>query len=309
MQTASKILMIRPAAFGYNAETAQNNYFQTEVSGRSPQDILSAAQHEFDRFAQTLTAHGIEVIIVEDTPSPVKPDAIFPNNWFCTFPNGKLMLFPMYAENRRLEVRQDILDMLKKQYIVTAFEDWTEKIPEGQFLESTGSMVFDHDNKIAYACLSQRTDKELFRRFCDRQDYKPVAFNASDKSGREIYHTNVMMHVGETYAVICLEAIDTVKEQISVADCLRTTGHSLVNISYEQMQHFAGNMLQVHNAANEQFTLLSKTAHASLTTEQKQKLKKHTKLLPVDITTIETIGGGSVRCMMAEIFLDKIHEQ
>lgn len=309
MHTASKILMIKPAAFGYNAETAENNYFQSEITDKSESEILQIAQQQFDAFTKNLEDSGVEVICVHDTPEPIKPDAVFPNNWFCTLPNGKLIVFPMYAENRRREIREDVLQMLKDKYIVSGYEDWTDRIAQEKFLESTGSIIFDHNHKIAYACLSQRTNEELFKAFCEQQGYEAVAFQASDKESREIYHTNVLMNVGETYAVICLEAIDTVKDQIKVADSLRKTGHALINISYEQMEHFAGNMLQVRNAENEKFTVLSQTAYHSLTTEQKQKLKKHTRLLPVDISMIETIGGGSVRCMMAEIFLMKKDEE
>lgn len=303
-QVASTILMIRPAAFGYNAETAANNVFQSKPS-LSQKEIQQKAEKEFDAFVETLRKKKIEVIVVQDTETPVKPDAIFPNNWFCTLQDGTLAVFPMYAANRRIEKRDDMLQTLVQQYDTRDVEDWGEYEAESLFLEGTGSMIIDHEHKLIYACISPRTNKAVLEKFAHAHGYRAITFYAKDENGIEVYHTNVIMHLSETYAVICLEAIADEIERIAVSQLLISTGHEIIPITLQQVHAYAGNMLQVKNSKGEKFTVLSKAANKALTKEQKDILKIHTTLLPIDITTIETIGGGSVRCMMAEIFLEK----
>jgi len=303
-QVASTILMIRPAAFGYNAETAANNVFQSQ-SQLSANDVQQKAAQEFDAFVETLRKKNIEVIVVQDTAEPIKPDAIFPNNWFCTLQDGTLAVFPMYAANRRIEKRDDMLQVLTGEYKTRDVEDWSEYEAESLFLEGTGSMIIDHEHKLIYACLSPRTNKVVLEKFAYAHGYRAITFYAKDENGIEVYHTNVIMHLGETYAVICLESITDGIERIAVSQLLTTTGHEIIPITLKQVHAYAGNMLQVKNAKGKNFTILSKQANKALTKEQKDILKIHTNLLPIDINTIETIGGGSVRCMMAEIFLEK----
>ncbi|QEC70214.1 amidinotransferase [Panacibacter ginsenosidivorans] len=296
--------MVRPASFGFNAETAQNNVFQKNIKA-SQKEIQQKAVEEFDKFVATLRKKGIEVIVFEDTAKPVKPDALFPNNWFCTLEDGTLAVFPMYAPNRRIEKRNDLLQMLVDKYNVRDVEDWSEYEAESLFLEGTGSMIIDQQYKVIYACISPRTNKSVLEKFAHAHGYKAMLFYSKDENGTDVYHTNVIMHLGETYAVICMESITNETERIAVSQLLISTGHEVIPISLKQVHAFAGNMLQVKNTKGEKFTILSKSAYNSLTKEQKNILQHHTTLLPVDITTIETIGGGSTRCMMAEIFLEK----
>lgn len=297
--------MIRPASFGYNAETAANNVFQHLPEEEKQSAIQEKAIEEFDRFIETLGKKNIDVLVVQDTPNPPKPDAVFPNNWFCTLPDGTVAVFPMYAANRRIEKSNDLLHMLTEKYEVKDVEDWSEYEAESLFLEGTGSMIIDHENKIIYACISPRTNRAVLEKFAAAHGFKVLLFQSKDENGTDVYHTNVIMHIGETYAVICLESIPNEAERIAVSQLLISTSHEIIPISFEQVRAFAGNMLQVKNKKGKNFTLLSRTAYMSLTKEQKTILQHHTTLLPVDIQTIETIGGGSVRCMMAEIFLKK----
>ncbi len=303
-EVAQTILMIRPASFGFNAETAANNVFQGSVP-LSEQEVQLKAVQEFDRFVDTLRSKQIDVLVIEDTVHPAKPDAVFPNNWFCTLPDGTIATFPMFAANRRAEVRSDLIQTLKDHYIVSGTEDWTIYDKDNHFLEGTGSMIIDHANKIIYACLSPRTNKTLLSRFAQQHGYTTVSFSSTDETGTEIYHTNVIMHLGVGYAVICLESIRNETERKLIIDSFTSTGHQITDITMQQVRRYAGNMLQVKSADDTLYTLLSQQAYDSLTMAQRQQLATHTNLLPVDITTIETVGGGSVRCMMAEIFLDK----
>ncbi|MEP6844447.1 MAG: arginine deiminase-related protein [Panacibacter sp.] len=303
-QIASTILMVRPASFGFNAETAQNNVFQKKIKS-SQKEIQQKATEEFDKFVATLRKKGIEVIVYEDSAKPVKPDALFPNNWFCTLEDGTLAVFPMYAPNRRIEKRNDLLQMLVEKYNVRDVEDWSEYEAESLFLEGTGSMIIDQEYKVIYACISARTNKSVLEKFAQAHGYKAMLFYSKDENGTDVYHTNVIMHLGETYAVICMESITNEAERIAVSQLLISTGHEVIPITMKQVHSFAGNMLQVKNTKGEKFTVLSKSAYSSLTKEQKDILQMHSTLLPMDITTIETIGGGSTRCMMAEIFLEK----
>lgn len=303
-QVTSTILMIRPASFGFNTETAANNVFQSQLS-LSNNEVQQKVLHEFDGFVDTLRKKDIEVIVVEDTPLPVKPDAVFPNNWFCTLQDGTVAVFPMYAPNRRIEKRDDMIKTLTEVYKTRDVEDWSEYEAEGLFLEGTGSMIIDHPNKLIYACLSPRTNKNVLERFAQAHGYKAVTFYSRDENGVEVYHTNVIMHIGETYAVICLDSIKEEAERIALSQRLIVTGHEVIPITLAQVHAYAGNMLQVQNKKGKKFTILSQQSFNVLTEEQKDILNIHSTLLPIDITTIETIGGGSVRCMMAEIFLEK----
>ena len=298
------MLMIRPASFGYNAETAASNVFQGSVP-LSEQQVQSEAVKEFDAFVNVLRSHKITVLVIEDTPLPPKPDAVFPNNWFCTLSDGTVATFPMYAANRRNEVRSDMIQLLKDQFIVTNTEDWTTYDADKLYLEGTGSMIIDHGNKIIYACLSPRTDAVLLQQFCDAHGYTSLTFFSKDGNGTDVYHTNVIMHLGEDYAVVCLSSISDENERRRVIQSLTETGHDIIDITMEQVHHYAGNMLQIESEDGKLYTILSQQAFSSLTNEQKERLSLYSHLLPVNILTIETVGGGSVRCMMAEIFLER----
>ena len=304
MLLASDILMVRPAAFGFNEETAANNYFQsnTEISREELQQI---ALMEFDIMVQTLRNHDINVLVIEDTDEPAKPDAIFPNNWLSTSPNGIVAVFPMYAPNRRIEKRDEILEQLAKEFVIRGLQDWSEYEAEGRFLEGTGSMVMDYDNKMIYACMSERTSLSVLEKYAAANGYQAIVFLATDKNGMPVYHTNVVMAIGEDFCVLCEEAIDEEWELIAVRQLLESTNHNIISITREQMHSFAGNMLQVKNNKDEKFLIMSQTAFDSLRKEQKQMLEAYSTLLPVAVPTIEEVEGGSVRCMMAEIFLQR----
>jgi hypothetical protein len=299
MPFASTILMVRPASFGFNEETVANNTFQQRTSFN---DLEQKVLKEFDKMVSSIRSVGIEVIVIDDTPVPPKPDAIFPNNWFCTLLDGSLAIFPMYAPNRRIERRTDIIDRLMHNFKVTELDDWTSHEEHHQFLEGTGSMVMDHRNKIIYACLSERTNALLLHKFGGSLGYEVVSFNAKDKTGTAVYHTNVLMCMGNGFCDACDEIIDTADIDVFLSS-LNRTKTKLVSISYEQMLQFAGNMLQLQNTHGHYFLVMSLSAFDSLSANQKNELAQHTELLPVSIAIIETIGGGSARCMMAEIFL------
>ena len=296
--------MIRPAAFGFNEETAANNYFQSNPS-TSKEDVQQNALIEFDNMVQILRNHSINVIVIEDTKIPVKPDAIFPNNWLSTSPEGTVAVFPMYAFNRRAEKRDDILQQLAAAFEIKNLHDWSEYEAEGRFLEGTGSMVIDHENKMIYACVSERTSLSVLEKYASANKYQAIVFLATDKNGMPIYHTNVMMALGEEFCVLCEEAIEEEWELIAVRQLLESTNHIIMPITREQMHGFAGNMLQVKNNNDEKFLILSQAAYDCLRNEQRQMLEAYSTLLPIAVPTIEEVEGGSVRCMMAEIFLEK----
>jgi len=302
-QICSTVLMVRPASFGFNSETAANNAYQQNPDKELANSIQKRALEEFDRYVAALRTHDIAVEVIEDSKIPPKPDAIFPNNWFCTLPSGKVIIFPMFAPNRREEKREEILQILKSRYKFSDFEDWSEYEAENFFLEGTGSMIFDHPGKCVYACLSARTHKPLLETFARAHGYRPVFFTASDHKGVPIYHTNVMMHIGTTYAVICLESIKNQAERIRIKQELQRSGHEVIPITLDQVAHFAGNMLQVQSKTGKSYTLMSRSAWNILSSEQQQTLSVHSEPLVVDIPTIEKTGGGSARCMVAEIFL------
>lgn len=299
---ASKIIMVRPCNFNFNPETAFSNHFQSQQ--KSTEDIQSKALAEFDEMARILDSLGIEVNIYEDTLNPQTPDSIFPNNWFTTHEDGTIVLFPMEAPNRRLERREDIINELEFNYYCQRIIDFTDAENIDTFLEGTGSIVFDHKNKIAFACRSSRTDETLFRDYCESIDYTPIIFDALDQNNHPIYHTNVMMHIGLDYVVICKESIPSAQWP-EVENHFLAGKKRIVPISFSQMNEFAGNMLQLKGTKGN-ITVLSTSAYNSLKQHQIAEIEISSKLVPISIPIIETIGGGSVRCMIAEIFLEKI---
>jgi hypothetical protein len=304
-QAPRNLLMIRPAAFGFNPETADSNVFQQNVHD-NPEVIQSKAINEFNRMVDLLEAHEIDVQVFDDTATPPKPDVLFPNNWVTFHENGKVILYPMMAENRRVERRLDILEQLKTQFLINEIIDLSGEENNGRFLEGTGSLVLDYVNRIAYACRSPRTNEELVRKLCGLIAYKPIVFDAVDPQGLPVYHTNVMMCIGSRFAVVCLDAIQAEADQDLILDNLAETGHKVVAISYEQMKAFAGNMLEVRSRNGEPFVLLSAKAFHSLLPGQIDAISRYAEMLPIPIETIETYGGGSVRCMVAGIYLPDI---
>jgi len=304
-QSTSHILMIRPVNFGFNEQTAESNAFQDRHADKT--GVNEKAQAEFDGIVNILRENGVDVIVVDDTPEPHTPDSIFPNNWVSFHDDGGIFLYPMQAENRRLERREDIINGLEDQFKVKHIIDLSRFEEEHKYLEGTGSMVLDRENKIAYACISPRTDPGVLALFCEHAGYKAISFDADDEKGQAIYHTNVLMCVGSGFAVICLDSIPDPYEKIMVKELLVSTHKEIVDISFEQMNHFAGNMLEVKNKAGETIIVMSKSAYDSLLEDQKISLKKYGKLVYADISTIETNGGGSARCMMAEVHLPVVN--
>ena len=308
-QTTNSILMIRPVAFRMNEQTAVNNYYQKVLDGLLPATVNAKAQQEFDAFVDKLTAVGVDVTVVDDTLEPNTPDSIFPNNWISFHENGDVALYPMFAENRRQERREEILDLLEeKGFVMHNIIDYTSAEEDGFFLEGTGSLLLDRVNAKAYCALSPRADEELFIEFCEDFDYAPVifeAFHTVDSERKLIYHTNVMMCLGETFAVICSDCIDDKKERKMVLDNLKENGKEIILITEVQMNNFAGNMLEVHGTNDKRYLVMSAAAYQSLTPKQIKQLEKHTEILSSSLDTIEACGGGSARCMMAEIFLPR----
>ena len=296
--------MIRPVSFGFNEQTAASNAFQNrDVDQQAVQD---KALTEFDNFVKILKDNGINVTVVDDTPHPHTPDSIFPNNWVSFHEDGNVFLYPMQAENRRLERREDIISKLEDTFKVAHVMDLSRFEAEHKFLEGTGSMVLDRENKIAYACLSPRTDKETLNFFCEQAGYKPISFEAVDAQGKAIYHTNGLMCIGSRFAVICADSIPNPHEKVVVTESLRSTHKEIVTITFDQMNHFAGNMLELKNKAGENLIVMSQNAYRALSEEQKSALEKYGKLIYADINDIETNGGGSARCMIAEVHLPEL---
>lgn len=306
MQITNTILMIRPVSFRMNEQTAVNNFFQEDIDLKN-QIINGRAQQEFDAFVLVLQSKGIHVIVVEDSKEPDTPDSIFPNNWVSFHENGTVGLYPMFAENRRNERREDVLERLENEgFLIEHIVDYTSAEAEGVFLEGTGSIVLDRVNKKAYCALSARADEDLFIEFCEDFEYTPVIFTAYQTvRGKRlpIYHTNVMMCLAESFCVICLDTIDDKKERKNVLQHLKQDGKEIIAISEEQMQRFAGNMLQVLGKDQHRFLVMSAAAFGSLTPVQIQNIEKHCEIVHSSLETIETCGGGSARCMMAEVFL------
>lgn len=304
MQTTPHLLMIRPVAFGLNLQTARSNAFQNT---NAPQNnVQEKALAEFDAFVAILRAHDIDVTVIDDTLEPHTPDSIFPNNWISFHKEGSVFLYPMQAENRRLERRDDIIDRLSEVFDIREINDLSATENNGEYLEGTGSMVLDREHKIAYACLSIRTQRKVLDIFCKETGYTSFTFHAVDENGMAIYHTNVMMCVGDKFVVVCLDSIRDLTEKELIIKRFEETGKEIIEISLAQMNQFAGNMLQVLNKKGQSFLIMSKSAHDSLNNSQIAQINKYTQILSSPIPTIEENGGGSARCMMADIHLSKL---
>ena len=301
--------MVRPHSFRKNEETATNNHYQRDIAQASPEEIIERAQEEFDGFVDQLKAAGIEVVVFDEAEPHETPDALFPNNWISTHADGTVALYPMFAPNRRTERREDVPLVLEHQFgfDVRQIIDFTEFESHNKFLEGTGSIVLDRINRKAYAALSDRTDARALEHFCDQLDFEPVAFQAFqtvDNQRLPIYHTNVMMSIGSSYAVVCLDCIDSDDERKQVVDAIAQDGLELIAITEEQVNQFAGNMLELTGDEGP-VLVMSASAYQSLVPGQIEKLQQHTTLLHAPLPTIETCGGGSARCMIAEIHLPK----
>ena len=303
-QIASAVMMIRPARFQSNPQTAPSNRFQGKTDA-SPADQHQAALAEFQALKTALEQAGVRVYAFDDTPEPHTPDAIFPNNWVSFHADGTVVLYPMEAENRRTERRRDIVEALASQhgFHVREMVDLSAHEENGHFLEGTGSMVLDRANRIAYACISSRTHLEPLGDFAQQLDYDVVAFDAVDAGGAPIYHTNVLMNVGERIAVICADAIPREEQRSAVLQRLAETGHDVITLSFAQLEAFAGNMLELRSMNGRRVTAMSDVARRSLTPEQLKKLEKNGTVISVPIDNVERSAGGSVRCMLAEIHL------
>jgi len=302
-QLTDSVIMIRPANFGFNEETAENNAFQSSEGTLTKEEIKEKAIKEFDALVSKLTKVGINVQIIDDTDKPIKTDAVFPNNWLSTHENGVMITYAMFAPSRRAERREDILEGLEKDYVVHKHYSFDFYEEDSQYLEGTGSMVFDRKNKILYACLSPRTEARVLEKFAVLMSYRKVVFHATDKNGNAIYHTNVMMAIGVDFAVVCL---DTIKNEVELKDIKRSleqTGKEIIEISEDQMNEFAGNMMQLSSTEGKPYLLMSAKAYKSLDEGQIERLSERTEIIKASIPTIEKYGGGSVRCMVAENFL------
>jgi hypothetical protein len=307
MQTTDTVLMIEPVNFGFNAETAKNNYFQTNTENVNTQ---AKALEEFNGFVAKLRAKKINVITVKDNADSYTPDSIFPNNWVSFDATGNAFLYPMFAENRRLERRLEVVEAVENEgFLLNEIIDLSETENEGKFLEGTGSIIFDHDYKLAYGSVSIRLDEDLFKKYCEKSGYEAVVFHSFQTANGErlpIYHTNVMMCVGEKFVVICLDCIDAEIERKKIINVIKNSGKEIIEISEAQMHQFAGNMLQVRNTEGKKFLIMSQTAFKSLLLTQIEAIEKYCEIIYADLETIETNGGGSARCMLAEVFLPKV---
>lgn len=310
------VLMVRPVAFGFNEQTAENNAFQQDGFAEGAQEKALA---EFDNYVKLLEEAGINVLVVEDTPQPHTPDSIFPNNWFSTHSATELsfeedpaatestvVLYPMFAPNRRLEREKNVMECLKKHYNNNLqIVDFTGSEKDGVFLEGTGSLILDRENKIAYACISPRTDEDLLDEWADKLGYDYCSFEATDANGTPIYHTNVMMCVGSRYAIVCLDAIPNIEERMNLIEILEESGKEIFEITLEQMESFAGNMLELQgkdaSGNTRPVIVMSATAKESLDSEQLHLLQNYATIVAPDLDCIEKNGGGSARCMIAEI--------
>lgn len=307
-QITDTILMIRPVNFRMNEQTAINNYFQQEIEDSIPRTVTIQAQQEFDAFVKKLKEVGVNVIVVNDLLNPDTPDSIFPNNWISFHENGNVALYPMFSENRRQERREDVLEILEeKGFEIKDIIDYTSAENDHLFLEGTGSMILDREHKKAYCALSPRANEDLFIEFCEEFEFMPIIFTANQTVAKKrlpIYHTNVMMCVADKFAVICLDTIDDKSERKNVVKHLKESGKEVIDITEEQMNHFAGNMLQVQGS-NKKYLVMSSSAFNSLQKEQVKQIEKYSSILHSSLKIIEKCGGGSARCMMAEVFLPK----
>ena len=306
-QATNSILMIRPINFGYNEETANDNHYQ--IKNSIIKNSNESAQNEFDNMVKNLKQNGISVHVFQDDENDYTPDSIFPNNWISFHENGDVGLYPMYAKNRRLERRPEVLEFLEEEgFGIENIVDYSGAESENKFLEGTGSMILDRENRVAYCSISNRSNEDLFIEFCEDFEFTPVLFNSFQSVGNDrlpIYHTNVMMCVATDYVIICLDSIDDNKQRKNVSDFINDSGKKLIEISENQVESFAGNMLELVNDKGESVLVMSKSAEDSLNKNQKNTIKNYSLIVSCDINTIEVCGGGSARCMMAEIFLPK----
>jgi len=305
-QAANALMMIRPVKFCFNSETAVDNAFQ-KPSSSDGDSIQAKACEEFDSYVDILRSKGVEVATFEDTPYPHTPDSIFCNNWISFHDDGTIVLYPMKALNRRCERRRDIIEGLKDQYSFNIQNeiDFTNHESDELFLEGTGSIIFDYVNRIAYAAVSQRTNKELLEEVCKKLGYKAHTFRSVDENGKEIYHTNVMMCLADKYAMVCAQSIPDPLEREALLQSFMETGHEVVLLTYQQINAFAGNALQVKGSDGKTLLIVSKQGYVSLTDDQKRVIEQTDEIIPIPLETIETNGGGSARCMIADIRLPK----
>jgi hypothetical protein len=303
-QSTDAVLMIRPCRFFPNPETAVDNTFQQELAEYDPEKLTAAARDEFDVAVTTLRENGVTVHVIEDSLTPEKPDAVFPNNWISTHHDGRVVLYPMFSRARRQERRLDVIDELRRHYAVNEVVDYSKSETDKQYLEGTGSLVLDHAHRIAYVSLSQRAHPEPLKKFCADFNFEPVIFRSHDASGCAIYHTNVMMCLGTSFAIIGLHTIRDSAERKRVGERLEASGKESVELLPEQIANFAGNAIELHNAT-EQLLILSTRAHAALSEKQIHQLERHARIIPLHLPTIE-LAGGSARCMMATIHLPRL---
>ena len=306
-QATNSILMIRPINFGYNEETAQDNHYQ--IKELPHKNVNERAQKEFDNMVKNLRQNGVSVHVFQDDENEYTPDSIFPNNWVSFHENGDVGLYPMCAENRRMERRPEVLDFLENEgFTISNIVDYSSAESENKFLEGTGSMILDRENRLAYCSISNRSNEDLFIEFCEDFEFTPIIFNSFQTVGNKrlpIYHTNVMMCVATDYVIVCLDSIDDKKQRKNVSSFIKESGKKLIEISENQVESFAGNMLELINDNGESILVMSKSAEDSLNENQKNIITEYSRIISSDINTIETCGGGSTRCMMAEIFLPK----
>lgn len=308
-QITNNILMIRPIAFRMNEQTAVNNYYQKVLEGLNEDQIQANALREFDGYVDKLKAIGVNVIVVNDTVEPSTPDSIFPNNWVSFHESGKIGLYPMFAKNRRLERRQDILDLLKEDgFSIGKIIDITSLEEDGVYLEGTGSMILDRENKLVYGAISERTHLAGLEKFCQSFNYKAISFQSNQSVGEErlpIYHTNVMMCIADRFAIICADTIDNQEERAATLATIENSGKEVIEISEDQVKRFAGNMLQVLGTGDQPYLIMSTASFTSLNEDQITRIEKYCPIVYSSLDTIEALGGGSARCMMAEVFLPK----
>jgi hypothetical protein len=301
-QCTDTVMLIRPVHFGFNPETATNNVFQSSETNLTPDEIRDRACDEVEGLKRILESAGVDVLVIDDTDKPIKPDAVFPNNWISTHSNGAIITYPMQAKARRKERREDIIELLMKKYAFDRRYSLEQYEARDLFLEGTGSMVLDRTNKVVYACISQRTDPTILDKFCALTGYQRIVFGAKDERGKAIYHTNVMMCLGENFAVVCTDSIDNADEASLVSRSIEVSRRELIEISHRQMRSFTGNMLQLVNKDGQRLIVMSQQAYDALNMEQKHILATHGEIIYTSLETIEHFGGGSARCMIAEIF-------
>lgn len=302
-QTTNQLLMVRPSNFGFNPQTAASNRFQQNDGNNDAERIKQLAVQEFDALVAILRSKDIGVTVVQDTPVPIKTDAVFPNNWISFHANGTIVTYPMLSKNRRLEQQNPVIEAIESKFEIKKQVDYSHYAAKGQFLEGTGSLVLDRVHRIAYACLSPRTDGQLLDAFCSWADYQKVVFGAYDRMGVAIYHTNVMMAMGTNFVIVCLAAITNQQDKTKLLNYFSSTQKTIIDITFEQMSAYAGNMLEVQNKAGVSFLVMSSQAYQSLHPRQIEQIEQHSTILHSSIETIERYGGGSARCMIAEVFL------